>query len=151
MKIIASWRIGLLRLGDTALDLGHLKHREMPGLQIMGMGTDGESYRLSNFMEHGTLSVRIRQDDYRSFLLLLYALTCFAADSGSRYSPEDAYIPGSYAGEGNPYGWSAVINSTLQPALGLRRLLILRESSGRVSPAEGGSQALVCSRPANIG
>ncbi len=114
--------------GDNTLDLGHLKHRELAGLQIMGMGTDGESYRVSNFMEHGTLSVRIRQDDYRPFLLLLYSLACYAADSGNRYSPEDAYIPGSYAGEGNPYGWSAVINSTLQPALGLRWLLCYEEN-----------------------
>ncbi len=114
--------------GDTALDLGHLKHRELAGLQIMGMATDGETYRISNFMEHGTLSVRIRQDDYRPFLLLLYSLACYAADSGNRYSPEDAYIPGSYAGEGSPYGWSAVINSTLQPSLGLRWLLCYEES-----------------------
>ncbi len=115
--------------GDRPLDLGHLKHREIGGLQIMGMGTDGESYRVSNFMEHGTLSVRIRQDDYRPFLLLLYALTCYAADSGNRYSPEDAYIPGSYAGEGSPYGWSAVINSILQPTLGLRWLLCYEENN----------------------
>jgi hypothetical protein len=114
--------------GDNSLDLGHLRHRELAGLQIMGMGTDGESYRISNFMEHGTLSVRIRQDDYRPFLLLLYSLGCYAADSGNRYSPEDAYVPGSYAGEGNPYGWSAVVNSTLQPSLGLRWLLCYEEN-----------------------
>jgi hypothetical protein len=114
--------------GDSALDLGHLKHRELAGLQIMGMATDGENYRVSNFMEHGTLSVRIRQDDYRPFLLLLYSLASYAADSGNRYSPEDAYIPGSYAGEGNPYGWSAVINSTLQLTLGLRWLLCYEEN-----------------------
>ena len=114
--------------GENALDTGHLKHRELAGLQIMGMATDGETYRVSNFMEHGTLSVRIRQDDYRPFLLLLYSLACYAADSGNRYSPEDAYIPGSYAGEGSPYGWSAVINSTLQPALGLRWLLCYEEN-----------------------
>ncbi len=60
--------------GDPVLDVGHLKHREIAGLQLMGMGTDGESYRVSNFMEHGTLSAHIRQDDYRRFLLTLYSL-----------------------------------------------------------------------------
>jgi hypothetical protein len=79
-------------------------------------------------MEHGTHAVKIRQDDYRPFLLTLYALVCYAADSGNRYSPEDAYIPGSYPGDGAPWGWSAVINSTLQPTLGLRWLLCYEEN-----------------------
>jgi hypothetical protein len=114
--------------GDPALDLGHLKHRELAGEQIIGLNTDGDSYRTSNFMEHGTLAVKIRQDDYRPFLLTLYGLVCYAADSGSRYSPEDAYIPGSYPGEGSPYGWSAVVNSVLQPTLGLRWLLCYEEN-----------------------
>ncbi len=47
--------------------------------------------------------MRIRQDDYRPFLLTLYSLCCYAADSGNRYSPEDAYIPGGRPAEGNPY------------------------------------------------
>ena len=114
--------------GDAALDAGHLKHREIAGQQIMGLHTDGDVARTSNFMEHGTLSVRIRQDDYRPFLLTLYSLCCYAADSGSRYSPEDAYLPGSFPGDGSPYGWSAVVNSVLQPALGLRWLLCYEES-----------------------
>jgi hypothetical protein len=114
--------------GDPSLDLGHLKHREMAGEQIAGLHTDGDSYRTSNFMEHGTLAVKIRQADYRPFLLTLYSLVCYAADSGSRYSPEDAYIPGSYPGEGSPYGWSAVVNSVLQPTLGLRWLLCYEEN-----------------------
>jgi hypothetical protein len=79
-------------------------------------------------MAHGTLAVRIRQDDYRPFLLTLYALCCYAADSGNRYSPEDALLPGSYSGEGSKYGWSAVVNSVLQPALGLRWLLCYEEA-----------------------
>ena len=115
--------------GDAALDLGHLKHRELAGQQIIGLHTDGDSARTSNFMEHGTLSVRIRQDDYRPFLLTLYALVCYAADSGNRYSPEDAFIPGSYPGEGSPYGWSAVVNSVLQPTLGLRWALCYEENN----------------------
>ena len=78
-------------------------------------------------MEHGTLAVRIRQEDYRPFLLTLYALVCYAADSGNRYAPEDAYIPGSYPGEGSPYGWSAVVNSELQPTLGAVAALLRRE------------------------
>ena len=114
--------------GDRSLDQGHLKHRELAGLQIIGLHTDGDTPRTSNFMEHGTLAVRIRQDDYRPFLLTLYALGCYAADSGNRYAPEDAYIPGSYPGEGSPYGWSAVVNSVLQPALGLRWLLCYEEN-----------------------
>jgi hypothetical protein len=95
----------------------------------MGLGTDGASYRVSNFMEHGTLSALIRQPDYRPFLLSLYALVCYCADSGNRYSPEDAFIPGSHPGEGSPYGWSAVINSVLQPSLGLRWLLCYEENN----------------------
>jgi hypothetical protein len=117
---LASW-------GDEALDVGHLQHREIAGMQILGLATDGAEARVSNFMEHGSLAVKIRQDDYRPFLLELYALVCYAADSGNRYSPEDAFIPGSFAGEGNRYGWSAVVNSALQPTLGLRWLLCYEE------------------------
>lgn len=113
--------------GENALDVGHLHHREIAGMQILGLATDGAEARVSNFMEHGSLAVKIRQDDYRPFLLELYALVCYAADSGNRYSPEDAFIPGSFAGEGNRYGWSAVVNSALQPALGLRWLLCYEE------------------------
>ena len=114
--------------GDAALDRGHLLHRKLAGLQILGLGTDGESYRVSNFMEHGTLSALIREDDYRPFLLALYGLTAFAADSGNRYAPEDAYIPGSFPGDGNRYGWSSVVNSALQPTLGLRWLLCYEDN-----------------------
>ena len=114
--------------GDLALDQGHLHHRELAGEQMCGIHTDGPVPRTSNFMAHGTLAVRIRQDDYRPFLLTLYTLLCYAADSGNRYSPEDAYIPGSYPGEGSRYGWSAVVNSTLQPTLGLRWMLCYEES-----------------------
>ena len=114
--------------GDNALDLGHLKHRILAGEQICGLNTDGDVARTSNFMSHGTLAVKIRQDDYRPFLLTLYALVCYAADSGNRYAPEDAYIPGSYPGEQSRYGWSAVVNSTLQPTLGLRWLLCHEEN-----------------------
>ncbi len=113
--------------GDPALDRGHLKHRALAGLEIVGLNTDGPNARDSNFTMHGTLNARIREDDYRPFLLSLYALVCFAADSGNRYAPEDAYIPGSYPGEQSKYGWSAVINSTLQPTLGLRWLLCYEE------------------------
>lgn len=118
--------------GDEKLDIGHLKHREIAGHQIMGLHTDGDVSRTSNFMEHGTLAVKIRQDDYRPFLLTLYSLACYAADSGNRYSPEDAYLPGSFAGEGNPYQWSAVVNSVLQPTLGLRWLLCYEESNREI-------------------
>jgi hypothetical protein len=114
--------------GDPALDLGHLKHRELAGMQIIGLHTDGAVARTSNFMDHGTLAVKIRQQDYRPFLLNLYALVCYAADSGNRYAPEDAYIPGSFPGDGGRYGWASVINSTLQPTLGLRWLLCYEES-----------------------
>jgi hypothetical protein len=113
--------------GDPALDLGHLKHRELAGMQIMGLHTDGAEARTSNFMDHGSLAVKIRQADYRPFLLNLYALVCYAADSGNRYAPEDAYVPGSFAGEGNRYGWASVVNSTLQSTLGLRWLLCYEE------------------------
>ena len=118
--------------GDAALDLGHLHHRELAGLQIVGLAADGAEQRVSNFMEHGTLAVRIRQEDYRPFLLALYALTCFAADSGNRYAPEDAWVPGGAPGQGSRYGWSAVVNSVLQPALGLRWLLCYEENNREV-------------------
>ena len=114
--------------GDRSLDLGHLRHRSIAGMELVGLHIDGVEQRTSNFMEHGTLAVKIRQEDYRSFLLTLYALVCYAADSGSRYSPEDALLPGGYAGEGNKYWWSAVVNSVLQPTLGLRWLLCYEES-----------------------
>ena len=115
--------------GEQALDLGHLRHRELAGMQIMGLHTDGAVERTSNFMAHGTLAVRIRQQDYRPFLLTLYALTCYAADSGNRYSPEDAWIPGGMPLQGGSYAWSAVVNSVLQPALGLRWLLCYEENN----------------------
>ncbi|MGH9402161.1 MAG: hypothetical protein ACRD2P_08650 [Terriglobia bacterium] len=113
--------------GDPALDEGHFKHRLIAGEQILGLNTDGASPRTSNFMAHGTLAGEIRQDDYRQFLLTLYGLCCYTMDCGSRYSPEDALLPGGYPGEGSPYGWSAVVNSVLQPALGLRWLLCYEE------------------------
>ena len=113
--------------GDAVLDRGHFVHRKMAGEQILGLNTDGASVRTSNFMSHGTLAFLIRQDDYRPFLLTLYALACYTMDSGSRYSPEDAFLPGGHPGEGSRYGWSAVINSELQAALGLRWLLCYEE------------------------
>jgi hypothetical protein len=119
--------------GNPELDLGHFRHREIAGEQILGMNTDGAYPRTSNFMAHGTLAGRIRQDDYRPFLLTLYALCCYTMDCGNRYSPEDALLPGSYPGEGNRYGWSAVVNSELQPALGLRWLLCYEERDHAVA------------------
>jgi hypothetical protein len=113
--------------GDAALDEGHFKHRQLAGQQLVGMNIDGDYPRTSNFMEHGTLAGRIRQQDYRPFLLALYGNLCYAMDSGNRYAPEDALLPGNYPGEGSPYGWSAVINSELQPAMGLRWLLCYEE------------------------
>ena len=113
--------------GDAKLDEGHFRHREVAGMQILGIGTDGAYPRVSNFMEHGTLAGRIRQEDYRPFLLNLYGQLCYTYDSGNRYSPEDAMMPGSFPGEGSPYGWSAVVNSELQATLGLRWLLCYEE------------------------
>ena len=113
--------------GDAALDAGHFTHRKLAGQQILGMNTDGNYPRTSNFMEHGTLAGRIREDDYRPFLLALYGNLCYAMDSGNRYAPEDALLPGNFPGEGSPYAWSAVVNSELQPTLGLRWLLCFEE------------------------
>jgi hypothetical protein len=115
------------RLGDPEFDAGHFKHRALAGQQLLGMNTDGEYPRTSNFMEHGTLAGRIRHDDYRPFLLALYGNLCYAMDSSNRYAPEDALLPGTYPGEGSAYAWSAVVNSELQPALGLRWLLCYEE------------------------
>ena len=113
--------------GDPELDLGHFRHREIAGLQLLGMNLDGAYPRTSNFMSHGTLAGRIRLDDYRPFLLTLYALCCYTMDGGNWYSPEDAFLPGGHPLEGSPYGWSAVVNSELQPAMGLRWLLCYEE------------------------
>lgn len=113
--------------GDAALDAGHFRHRIMAGEQLVGMNIDGHYPRTSNFMEHGTLAGRIRENDYRPFLLALYGNLCYAMDSGSRYAPEDALLPGNFPGEGSPYAWSAVINSTLQPTIALRWLLCWEE------------------------
>ena len=118
--------------GDPALDAGHFTHRSMAGQQILGMNIDGAYPRTSNFMEHGTLAGRIRQHDYRPFLLALYGNLCYAMDSGNRYAPEDALLPGNFPGEGSPYGWSAVVNSELQPTLGLRWLLCYETHDGAV-------------------
>ncbi len=117
---------------DPALDAGHFTHRALAGQQILGMNTDGAYPRTSNFMEHGTLAGRIRQDDYRPFLLALYGNLCYAMDSGNRYAPEDALLPGNFPGEGSPYGWSAVVNSELQPTLALRWLLCYETHDGVV-------------------
>jgi hypothetical protein len=121
--------------GDPALDEGHFRHRSIAGLEILGMnvatdgiyGVESGSLLTSNFMEHGTLAGRIRQSDYRPFLLTLYGNLCFAMDSGNRFAPEDALIPGSHAGEGAGWTWSPVINSSLQPTLALRWLLCYEE------------------------
>ena len=113
--------------GAPELDVGHFRHRALAGQQLLGMNTDGAYPRTSNFMEHGTLAGRIRQNDYRPFLLALYGNLCYAMDSGNRYAPEDALLPGNYPGEGSAYAWSAVVNSELQPALGLRWLLCYEE------------------------
>ena len=113
--------------GDAELDLGHFKHRALAGQQILGMNVDGDYPRTSNFMEHGTLAGRIRQEDYRWFLVALYGNLCYAMDSTNRYAPEDALLPGNFPGEGSPYAWSAVVNSVLQPTLGLRWLLCYEE------------------------
>ncbi len=113
--------------GDAALDDGHFAHRTLAGEQLVGMNVDGHYPRTSNFMEHGTLAGRLRQDDYRPFLLALYGNLCYAMDSGSRYAPEDALLPGNFPGEGSKYAWSAVINSTLQPTMALRWLLCWEE------------------------
>ncbi len=118
--------------GVPEIDEGHFRHRQIAGEQILGLNTDGAYPRTSNFMSHGTLAGRIRQEDYRPFLLTLYSLCCYTMDGGSRYSPEDALLPGSWPGEGSPYGWSAVVNSVLQPAMGLRWLLCYEEHHRKV-------------------
>jgi hypothetical protein len=113
--------------GDAALDEGHLQHRSLAGMQMMGMATDGDFPETTNFMSFGTLAALIRQEDYRPYLLLMYANACYGLDSGNYYCPENALIPQGYAGEGNPYAWSAKVGSAVQPSLGLRWLLCYEE------------------------
>ena len=122
--------------GDADLDEGHFRHRTIAGQEVLGMNQaadgiyaiDTGTQLTSNFMEHGTLAARIRRDDYRPFLLTLYANMTFAMDSGSRFAPEDALFPGGSAGEGASWTWSPVVNSVLQPTLALRWLLCYEES-----------------------
>jgi hypothetical protein len=122
--------------GNPELDEGHLQHRVMAGLEVLGMnvardevyGADSGSLLTANFMEHGTLAVRIRKEDYRRFLLTLYSNLCYAMDAGNSFAPEDALLPGGYAGEGVAWNWSPVVNSVLQPSMGLRWLLCWEES-----------------------
>jgi hypothetical protein len=113
--------------GEPALDEGHFKHREIAGMQILRMNAMKEYPMTGNFMEHGNLAGRIRQEDYRPFLAALYGNVCYAMDSGNRYSPEDTILPGSHPLEGTPGAWSAVVNSELQPTVGLRWLLCYEE------------------------
>lgn len=61
------------------------KHTQIAGYEIMGLHTDAAVSRKSNFMDHGTSSVRIREDDYRPFLLTHYALYCNVANSGTAF------------------------------------------------------------------
>jgi hypothetical protein len=122
--------------GDADLDEGHFRHRTIAGQEVLGMNqaadgiyaVDSGTLATSNFMEHGTLAARIRKDDYRPFLLTLYANLTFAMDSGSRFAPEDALFPGGSAGEGAAWMWSPVVNSTLQPTLALRWILCYEEN-----------------------
>jgi hypothetical protein len=122
--------------GDPDLDEGHFRHRTIAGQEVLGMNqaadgvyaVDSGTLVTSNFMEHGTLAGRIRRDDYRPFLLTMYANLAFAMDSGNRYAPEDALFPGGSAGEGAGWTWSAVVNSVLQPTLALRWLLCYEEN-----------------------
>jgi hypothetical protein len=118
--------------GDAALDEGHLKHRALAGMQMMGMATDGDFPETTNFMSFGTLAARIREEDYRSYLLLMYANSCYGLDCGNYYSPENALLPGMHPGEGAPYAWSAKVGSAVQPALGLRWLLCYEEQDRNV-------------------
>lgn len=113
--------------GVPELDDGHYRHRLLAGLQMMGMNTNRCYPLSSDFMEHGTLAYLIRQDDYGPFLPTLYGEQRYASDSGNRYTPEDALVPSSYPGEGDPGGWSAKADSTIQPAIGLRWLLCYEE------------------------
>lgn len=113
--------------GDPALDEGHFKHRILAGEQLLGMSTNGQYPQTRNSMEYATLAARIRQDDYRPFLLTLYADACYAMDCGNRYSPENALVPGTYPGEDPSTAGSPVVNSELEPTLGLRWLLCYEE------------------------
>ncbi|MGA2075277.1 MAG: hypothetical protein ABSH52_17440 [Terriglobia bacterium] len=124
-RYISDW--WLSDWGNPEIDEGHFRHRTLAGLQILGMNVVQDYPITAGFMEHGTLAGRIRQDDYRPFLLTLYGNMCYAMDSGNRYAPEDSLLPGNFPGEGNPYAWSAVVNSELQPTLGLRWLLCYEE------------------------
>ncbi len=136
--------------GDAELDLGHFRHREIAGLQILGMNIDGAYPRTSNFMSHGTLAGRIRQDDYRPFLLALYALCCYTMDSGSRYSPEDAMLPGGYPGDGSSLWMVGSGEQRVAGGAGAALAAVLRGTRPRCrSSAEGRAKILVSARRAD--
>ena len=96
--------------GDADLDEGHFRHRTIAGREVLGMNQaadgiyaiDSGTQVTSNFMQHGTLAARIRRDDYRPFLLTLYANLTFAMDRGNRYAPEDALFPEEARARGQP-------------------------------------------------
>ena len=94
--------------GDPELDAGHFRHRELSGQRLLGMNVDGFIQRPVCDFEYGTLAGRIRQEDYRPFLLALYGYACFAMDSGNRYACEDTLIPGG-SSEDAPYYFSAAV------------------------------------------
>jgi hypothetical protein len=154
--------------GDAELDAGHFRHRTIAGQEVVGMNsaadgiyaTDSGTQVTSNFMEHGTLAGRIRLADYRPFLLTFYGNLCFAMDSGNRFAPEDAIIPGGSAGEGAAWTWSAVVNSALQPTVALRWLLCYEESDNdrvhlqKAAPKQwfaGGQKISVSNCPTRFG
>ena len=55
-----------------------------------------------------------------------------AATPATSTPPEDAWVPGGEPLQGSRYGWSAVINSVLQPTMGLRWLLCYEENHANV-------------------
>lgn len=115
--------------GDRELDIGRYRQWEIAEMQILGMNTDGAYPRASSFMSHGILAGRIRQNDYRAFLLTQYPLYCYTMASDSRYLFGNTMLPGGYPGDISPCAWAAVVNSEQQIALGSGRFPCYEEQN----------------------
>jgi hypothetical protein len=101
-------------------------------------------------MEHGSLAVKIRQEDYRPFLLTLYALVCYAADSGESLLAGRCVHSGQLSrgrvALGMVCGGEQCSAAYARAALAA---LLRGESPRRLQPAKGRAEALVRQRRAD--
>ena len=114
--------------GDPELDAGHFAHRKLAGQQILG---NEYGRRLSRALPTSWSMARWQAASGRTTIGRFFSPSMETSAMpwirGTVMPPKTRYLPGNYPGEGSPYAWSAVINSDLQPTLGLRWLLCYEE------------------------